>query len=123
METGLPEMDAQHRRLFDLAASFDELKESGHVLSALAELADYVRTHFRDEEALLIAHRYPQFEVHRALHDQFRRMLADLVAQARQMPLEQVGERVRYLINDWFYKHILVADLEYAHAINTQSLP
>ena len=117
METGLPDIDAQHRRLFELAASFDGQRESLHVMTALAELADYIKTHFRDEEAMLAEWGYPDLAAHRALHAEFRKMLSSLLADARQMSLDQIAERVHFLINDWFYKHILVSDFEYVARI------
>lgn len=121
METGLAEIDAQHRRLFELAASFEGYREQVHVMTALAELGDYIKTHFRDEEALLVACDYPELAAHRALHAEFRKMLAKLLADAHRMTLDQIAERVHFLINDWFYKHILVSDFEYVAAVKGAS--
>lgn len=117
METGLAEIDAQHRRLFEMAAAFSGNREPMHVTTALAELGDYIRTHFRDEEEMLAACAYPDLAAHKALHAEFRRMLGKLLAEAQHMSLDQIAERVHFLINDWFYKHILVADFEYVPAV------
>ena len=116
METGLPEIDAQHRRLFELAASFEGQRETVHVMTALAQLSAYIKTHFRDEEDMLEACGYPQLDAHRALHGEFRKMLSALLVDARHLSLDQIAERVHFLINDWFYKHILVADFEYVES-------
>ena len=59
--TGLPKVDEQHQRLVELINGFGEglMEEPGVLLPQLeavfAELADYARGHFQDEEALMAA--------------------------------------------------------------------
>ncbi len=117
IETGLPEIDDQHRRLFELAASFRGEGDQIRVMKTLAMLADYANTHLRDEEAMLAAIGYPGLEAHKALHRQFRAMLRELVGQSRQMSLDSIAERIEELINGWFYHHILTVDAEYVAAV------
>lgn len=111
---GIDPIDRQHQQLFELAASFEGNGDQIRVMKTLVILCDYVREHFREEEALLAACGYPKLESHRALHREFRRLLRELLDQAPGMTLDQIAERVRYLINGWFYNHILVVDLDYA---------
>ena len=80
------------------------------------KLSAYIKTHFRDEEDMLEACGYPQLDAHRALPGEFRTMLSALLVDARHLSLDQIAERVHFLINDWFYKHILVADFEYVES-------
>lgn len=117
IETGLTEIDDQHRRLFELAASFRGEGDQIRVMKALATLADYANTHLRDEEAMLEAIGYAGLEAHKALHRQFREMLRQLVAASRQMTLDEIAERIEELINGWFYQHILTVDAEYVPAV------
>lgn len=118
IETGLPEIDDQHRRLFELAASFRGEGDQIRVMKTLSMLADYANTHLRDEEAMLAAIGYPGLEAHKALHRQFRAMLRELIDQSRQMTLDSIAERIEELINGWFYQHILTVDAEYVAAVN-----
>lgn len=113
LELGVPLVDQQHRQFFEMAASLRESTDEVRVLRALALLSDYIRSHLHDEEALMEAANYPGLAAHRRLHDTFRRMLADLFSRARKMPMQEVGEEVRYLINGWFYNHIMTVDFEY----------
>ena len=119
IETGLTEIDDQHRRLFELAASFRGEGDQIRVMKALATLADYANTHLRDEEAMLAAIGYSELEAHKALHRQFREMLRTLVGESRQMSLDSIAERIEELINGWFYQHILTVDAEYVPAVKT----
>lgn len=117
IETGLPEIDWQHRQLFELAATFRGEGDQIRVMKALAMLADYANTHLRDEEALLESIAYPGLEAHRALHRQFREMLRQLVEASRHMTLDSIADRIEELINGWFYQHILTVDAEYVGAV------
>ena len=114
LELGLPQIDAQHRRFFELAASFNGDFDQVRVMKTLAILSDYIRTHFREEEELMAACNYPGLEAHCRLHARFRHMLADLFARAGKMSRVEIAEEVKYLINGWFYNHIVTTDFEYA---------
>lgn len=113
LELGVPLIDSQHRQFFELAASMRASTDEVKVMRALVVLSGYIRTHLFDEEALMAASNYPGLEAHRRLHDHFRRMLADLFSRAHGMPVQAVGEEVKYLINGWFHNHILTVDSEY----------
>ena len=115
--TGLPAIDSQHKALFDMAASFRGEGDQIRVMKTLAMLGDYAHTHLQDEEAMLAAIAYPKLAEHRALHQEFRRMLRELLDASRQMTLDQIADRIEDLINGWFYQHILTVDVEYVEAV------
>lgn len=110
---GIDPIDAQHKQLFDLAATFEGSGDEIRMMKTLASLSNYVVEHLREEEALLELCGYPKLEAHRELHRRFRTMIVALLEDARQMTLDEIAERVHYLINGWFYDHIMVADLDY----------
>ena len=85
IEVGLPAIDAQHRQLFDLAATFSGDGDQIRVLKSLAMLTEYVKVHFREEEEMMAACHYPRLAAHRLLHGEFRRMLFDLLENAKRM--------------------------------------
>jgi hemerythrin len=113
IEVGLPAIDRQHKQLFDLAASFRGNGDQIRVLNSLATLTDYVKVHFREEEEMMVSSHYSGLEAHRRLHVEFREMLFKLLEDARNMSLDEIAEQVSYLINGWFYHHILVVDFAY----------
>ena len=122
IEVGLPAIDAQHRQLFELAASFQGDGDQIRVLKSLAMLTEYVKVHFREEEAMMAACQYPALEAHRRLHGDFRRMLFELLENAKQMTLDEIADEVKFLINGWFYHHILVADFDYVPSVQAVSI-
>ena len=117
IEVGLPEIDAQHRQLFELAATFAGDGDQIRVMKTLAALCDYAKIHLREEEAMLKAIDYPGLAEHKRHHAHFRRMLNELLENAKRMTLDQIAERVEALINGWFYQHILTVDAEYLPAV------
>lgn len=123
-ELGIPLIDEQHRQFYDLAASFNGEGNEVRVLKTLAILSDYIRTHLRDEEALMAAAHYPGLEVHRRLHADLRHMLTVLLGRARKMSLDEIATEVKYLVNGWFSQHIVTADQEFApYAARGQKSP
>ncbi|MBN8450074.1 MAG: bacteriohemerythrin [Candidatus Accumulibacter necessarius] len=121
IEVGLPMIDEQHRQLFDLAATFRGAGDQIRVLKSLAMLTEYVKVHFREEEELMASCHYPALEAHRRLHGEFRRMLFELLENAKQMTLDEIADEVKYLINGWFYNHILVTDFDYVPTVKAAS--
>lgn len=113
LQIGVPLIDEQHKRFFYLAASLRAEGEEVRVMRTLALLSDYVRNHFRDEEALMVACHYPEIEGHRRAHQEFRDLLAALLESARKMTLDQIADEVRRLVNGWFYRHIMTVDVKY----------
>lgn len=113
IEVGLPGIDRQHREMFDLAASFRGQGDDIRMMKTLAMLCDYAKTHLREEEALLVRIGYPELEEHRQHHVEFRRMLRELLADARHLTLDAIADRVERLINGWFYQHVLHVDARY----------
>jgi len=121
IEVGLPMIDEQHRQLFDLAATFRGAGDQIRVLKSLAMLTEYVKVHFREEEELMASCHYPALEAHGRLHGEFRRMLFELLENAKQMTLDEIADEVKYLINGWFYNHILVTDFDYVPTVKAAS--
>jgi hemerythrin len=114
LELGVALIDEQHKRFFDLAASLNGSKDEIRVMKTLVTLSDYIRTHFHEEDALMLAVKYPRLLEHRRLHAEFRQMLGDLLSRARTMSLEEIADEVKWLINGWFYLHIVTEDFAYA---------
>jgi len=113
MELGLQSIDAQHRRLFELAATFGGSGDQVRVMKTLVALCDYTREHFREEEYMLAAHGYPDLEAHKLEHVKFRGMLVDLLEKAKYQTLDQTADDVKQLIGGWMYDHIMQRDLDY----------
>ncbi|MBW7900863.1 MAG: hemerythrin family protein [Rhodocyclaceae bacterium] len=114
IEFDVPRIDLQHRRIFELAAAFDEGSDQIRMMKSLAILCDHVKTHFREEEEMMAACGFPGLDAHRRQHVECRRMLVDLLSRAMDMSLDETADETRRLIGGWIHDHILTADREYA---------
>lgn len=113
IEVDVPLIDAQHKKLFELAATFTDSGDQIRVMKSLAALCDYVKTHFREEEEMMASCAFPGLDAHRQQHEKCRKMLVDLLGNARSMSLDQIADEVKRLVNGWIYNHILTADFAY----------
>ena len=109
-------LDLQHQRIIELinqlergAGMHQETKALGSVLS---ELLSYTKTHFKTEEALMRAHKYPGLASHEVEH----RLLVNRVTEFRKKfeagKLTDVYELVSFL-EGWLESHILGTDKKY----------
>ena len=121
--TGLPEIDAQHRVLVGL---LNEL--AGHIVSVtdfpdlnriLAELADYTVYHFASEDALWNRYITDEHErsVHRHWHENFTSTIARLRDEQSARPLAEVVDETVAFLARWLISHILQQDRYCAHVV------
>lgn len=117
LSVGVPRMDDHHKRLVGLINRvFDAM--SGDVAAAavdlvLAELLEYTRYHFAEEEALLAACAYPDLEEHRAVH---AAMVAEVAAMRRRHgadPASVTAAETLDFLSGWLMRHIIGKDLRY----------
>lgn len=114
-KTGHPDVDLQHEHLFELLNRLHDRILSGQgkatVGEILVELTEYVQKHFREEEDLMRASGYPEYEDHHGLHlklvakvDEFRQ------SQSTAQPVTPL-DLVRFL-SGWIQYHIQLEDLK-----------
>ena len=109
LELGIEELDAQHRRLVDLANGLHASIVDGsgqHVVKrCLEELLEYAWLHFGDEERFFQAFNSPNLERHRDGHSEFLRAIEEFGAR-----LDSDGEGlesdVMIFLRSWVARHI-----------------
>ncbi len=115
LATGDPEIDRQHRELFDrldrLLAAAHEHRSREEVGRTLAFLGDYVVEHFAAEERLMALGEYPDAEPHRAQHRGFVREFEVLYHQFKaDGPTTLFVIRVGNRVTAWLREHIYRSD-------------
>jgi hemerythrin len=113
LETGVPLIDEQHRGLLGqfeaLLGAIHEHSPDARVPQLLDFLADYVETHFSTEEGYMRATGYPGYRGHKAIHDDMRTRVTEMVDHFRRDPANMTGEVVDFL-TDWLMNHIYQED-------------
>ena len=115
LETGQPEIDGQHRELFNridqLLASSRERRSREEVEQMLTFLGDYVVHHFAAEERMMAQADYPALEVHRAEHVRFVHEFTLLYREFKaEGPTTLFIIRVGNRVTNWLREHIYRTD-------------
>jgi len=114
---GVPSIDGQHHKLFDMLNQLHEAMKSGVgakvVPVILNNLISYTRDHFSDEEQSMRQAGYPAYVAHKAEHDKLAdevvRLVKDMEAGGIAMSVEILS-----FLQQWLQTHILSADKKYS---------
>ncbi len=115
-ETGISEIDAQHKRLVDLINRvYDGFATSGTVVNLnqiLTELTEYTKYHFRTEENYFEEFKYPDTDAHKTEHRKFVEKVQEFVDKVKTRKAVVNYEIINFL-KDWLINHILDSDKKY----------
>lgn len=115
LSVGIELIDRQHQELFDrfnqLLDACNQRRGKEQLVELFHFLDRYVAQHFREEEALMEEHAYPELADHCRQHREFAERLADLKSE-----LDKSGPTVAVLIHTnktllyWLTSHIKQVD-------------
>jgi len=122
---GITAIDDEHKKLLNL---INNLLAAVHCNTgeeferhAIKELVEYTRYHFQREEELMAAHNFPDFEGHKAQHDQMidtvERFCKRYEERGRDV-LEEVTEHLKL----WLLQHILGTDQKYGPYLKSRGV-
>jgi hemerythrin-like metal-binding protein len=116
----VPEIDAQHKRLFDLIDGLSEAitdkKTPEGMKKILNGLVQYTEFHFQYEERLMERFRYPGLDAQRAAHRAFVQKVGgfqDGFSEGTLLP----GAEVIDFLTSQLVEHILAFDMKYADCL------
>ncbi len=116
---GIPEIDAQHKHLFSLAAAVaDSVRsKSGQtdLKAVVDELVCYANEHFAFEEIILEKIGYADLMYHQKMHEFMRTRIGLLTAQLNEGLLTE-DELVEFM-ETWLTEHIIMEDMRYIAAV------
>jgi hemerythrin len=113
--TGIQSLDEQHRQLLNLVDRAVAV-ENSHLgptwfREALSTFVEYAQYHFAAEEHMMQLAEYPELNVHRQEHDDFRLEASELIDAARRdADSTPVRERLITLCSTWVSLHVTQAD-------------
>jgi hemerythrin len=114
------EIDEQHKKLFEMGASMEELVKShagediyDELNAMLEELIHYTEYHFSSEEAIMAAANYENLERHKAEHEKFIDKLHNLDLAEMDDNQAEFAMGLLKTIATWIFKHIVGEDFLY----------
>jgi hemerythrin len=113
---GVAEIDTQHRRLFSLADELHSAMNGGKAKAimeqVLENLINYTKTHFAAEERLMLRCNYPEYQLHKAKHDEMTNKVLQLQHDF-QTGKAMVTIEVMQFLSKWLRLHIGESDRKY----------
>lgn len=104
-------IDEQHKKLFELANMADNMigKQTDplEIKQVLVALFDYMKTHFRDEEAYMESIGFPALEAHREHH---REIVSEMTLLIKNMKYD-FKQQLAIITEQWLVRHILQEDM------------
>ena len=111
-------IDGQHKRLLgmidDLHGATQASRDPARVQAVVDQLVEYTMGHFEYEEQVMWACAYPDFETHKALHDEMRRRSLEFQAKPETLTENDLLQFVK----SWWVRHIQNQDRKYAPYLN-----
>ena len=125
-KVGIDIIDRDHHRLFDLidtiqAEHVKTQQNKDVILNVIRELRNYTNTHFKREEALMIASDYDieAFNPHRVEHEYFENMVraVDILYKNNEELINI--DKLMGILRTWLTHHIGIVDRAYVQSVNT----
>ena len=114
---GLDSIDQQHKKLLalinQLQTAVDYSTGEEFEREALDELVDYTKVHFTFEEGLMKDNGYPDFEPHKAKHDEMIKEVETVLAEY-ETDHDLAMEHGTVFLKTWLINHINGTDKEYS---------
>jgi hemerythrin len=114
LDTGIDEIDRQHRRIVDYINRLYELRETHDrdgLGEVIGEMVDYTLSHFVFEESLMESAGYLFSGPHKKVHELFTRRVAEM--QSRFDAGEDVANELHNMLSRWLFNHIRNEDHGY----------
>ena len=109
-ETGIPDVDHEHRELVDLINGLHEHIASGadpvRVTEFLGEVFARIAAHFALEELIMRKHTYDEYEAHKAEHERLLDEIRDIMDGATT----EYANSLSTVVRDWFVNHFKSKD-------------
>lgn len=116
-ETGIEQIDNEHRRLVEIADELYELKNEqfmpdkyDNIRHVLEELREYTITHFEHEEAYMEQIGYKKRFTQKIQHEHFKQMIAEWdIDSIDENQDKAIGDMLE-TVTEWLIYHILHND-------------
>ena len=122
----VPEIDEDHKHLFDLMNELHDAVEAKHGHEVLAKTLDgliqYVSHHFNHEEGLFLRTGYPGYEEHKREHELLTGQALDVQAKFLEGRSETLPEEVLQFLKDWLCMHTTGSDRKFGVFVNTSGI-
>ena len=123
LETGIVELDIQHRNLFNifkiLRDAIENKKSSLVIKYIIEEIERYGQYHMNAEEEVLRKYQVLS-EIHYKEHESFKKIVHDFKEKYITTPDNILAEEISKYLYDWVTTHIMKMDMEDIRLLNEE---
>ncbi len=124
----IPLIDERNQHFMKIAAKLEELnavkrkkeEDFDSIGEALADVMEFARMHFNEEEKILVSKQYPELNQHRQDHKRFIKKVMAFRRLFSEDPGKVSDDLVEY-VKEWLPLHIKEQDSRYAPFIRVQN--
>ncbi len=113
-ETGVADVDQEHRELVGLINSLHESVAGGadraRIAEFLGEVFARIAAHFALEESIMRKHAYDEYEAHKAEHEKLLDEIRDIMDAQQDDPSTSYAQGLALTVRDWFVNHFKSKD-------------
>ncbi len=116
-KTGIPQIDEEHKKLFEIADQIYELKNEefmhdkyDNIRAILEQLREYTDTHFTHEEEYMRSIGYKNMFMQKVQHDALRQQMAEWDLDSIDENQDEAIDQMLTIVTDWLVNHILGYD-------------
>ncbi len=113
-ETGIPDVDHEHRELVELINGLHATLRSGagkdEVARFLGEVFARISAHFALEETIMRKYRYDEYAEHKADHEKLLDELRDIMDAHAADAYFDYEDALARAVRDWFVDHFKAKD-------------
>ncbi len=125
-ETGIKEIDEQHKGLFERIDQLELAMYRGSASEELKKIIEYLNSyilkHLEVEEKILRDCSYPDYEGHVNQHEEFRALCADLLHRYKEKTDDvYLALDVDKQMRKWWENHILKMDMAYVPYVRKEA--
>lgn len=124
LDTGIPLIDQQHRRIVDFINHLEVAKNAGDkeaVKQIVYDCVNYTLSHFAFEESLQEEAGYAYCKPHKKVHELFARKVSEY--QERMDLGDDVAEELHATLARWLVNHIKRDDADYVESVRASMAP
>mgnify|MGYP000576370068 CR=1 FL=1 len=115
-------LDSQHKELFSLVNEYLRNDDSfDALLNTFNRLFSCIRTHFKEEEKILVDNGYPYAEEHIQKHKKYTEKLTMLRNKLTPENID-IQERIGIYLYEWLANHILKSDMHFKRYFAQQKI-
>lgn len=127
LSVGVELIDNQHKKWIEyynsVADALHSMQGPSKIASTLGFLIDYTEEHFATEEKHMKKHDYPGYDHHRAIHQDLRNTLTDLVQDYEEDgATNPLADSIDTFLGYWLIRHISDVDMKFGAYLKEEGI-